>query len=187
MRRRLIILGCVLAVLIVAWAVPIVALNAIENKHAVPARELVVDDPSTYPSLKPMKWTDQKIAPDVEGVYARSWASGKIRLLERVHRYGSSIGAFYAFSTQDPLFVYERGTRIVTAQPPSGLRADQAEFFCVDFASKHGSGHKCFAWSAWLRYGQYTVYVAIANMVLSEADFASIMQRVDADVDRALL
>ncbi len=187
MRRRLIIVGCVLAVLTAAWAVPVIALNAIQNKHNVDARELVVDDPATYPLLKPLKWTDRGIASDAEGVYARSWASGKVRLFEKVHRYGSSIGAFYAFWTQDPLFAYERRARILTAQPPSSLRADQAELFCADLTFKHGSGHKCFGWGAWLRYGQYTVYIAIANMVLSEADFSSIMQRVDAVIDRALV
>jgi hypothetical protein len=134
-----------------------------------------------------LKWTDRGIASDAEGVYARSWASGKVRLFERVHRYGSSIGAFYAFWTQDPLFVYERRARILTAQPSSSLRADQAELFCADLTSKRGARHKCIAWGAWLRYGQYTVYIAIANMVLSEAEFAAIIGRADAAVDRALL
>lgn len=184
--RRLKILGYALAVLIVAWAVPIIALNAIENKHAVDPRGLIVDSPSAYPSLKHLAWTDQ-VASDAEGVYTHSWSSGQVRLLERVHRYGSSISALYAFSTQDPVFAYERNAQIPTYSPPSGLRADQVEVFCADFISKRGFRDKCLAWGAWLRYGQYTVYVAITNVIFAEADFVSIAQLADAVVNRALL
>jgi hypothetical protein len=187
MRRQLTILASALAVLVVAWAVPVIALNAIQNKHAVDSRELVVDNPDTYPFLGPLKWTDQKIAPDAEGDYARFWTSGKVELTEKVHRYSSSISALYAFSTQDPLFVYERYARATTAAAPRGLRADQAEIFCTDFTAKNGSHNRCNAWGAWLRYGQYTVYLAISHAVLSEADFASITRRADAVVNRALL
>lgn len=184
--RRLKILGCALAVLVVAWAVPIIALNAIENKHAVDPRELIVDSPNAYPSLKQLTWTDE-VASDAVGVYTRSWSSGEVGLLERVHRYGSPISALYAFSTQDPVFVYERKAQIPTYNAPSGLRADQAEIFCTDFISERGFRDKCLAWGAWLRYGQYTVYVAITNVLFSEADFASITQRVDAVANRSFL
>jgi hypothetical protein len=187
MRRRLTILGCALAVLVVAWAVPVIALNAIQNKHEVDSMELVVENPDAYPLLEPLNWTDQKIAPSADGVDARSWTSGRVEVIERVHRYSSSISALYAFSTQDPTFVSERSARPTTAEPPSGLRADQAEIFCSDFIAKNGSHNKCDAWGAWLRYGQYTVYLAITHAVLSEADFAAITRRTDAVVNRALL
>jgi hypothetical protein len=178
------ILGCALAVLVVAWAVPIIALNAIENKHAVDPRGLIVDNPRAYPSLKPRKWIDQ-VASGSEGVYTRSWSSGQVRLLESVHRYGSSISAVYAFSTQDPVFAYERKVQTPLANQPAGLRADQVEIFCADFISTRGFRDKCLAWGAWLRYGQYTVYIAIKNAILSEAEFASITQRADAVANQA--
>jgi hypothetical protein len=187
MRRWLKILACALATLIVAWAGPVIALNVIENRHSVDPRELIRDNPATHPLLKPLRWTDKQIVPDAEGVYAHSWTSGKIRLLETVHQYGSSLSALYAFSTQDPVLADKRATETVTAKPPSGLRADQVEVFCSHLISKRGTGHKCFTWNAWLRYGQYTVYIAITNAVLSSADFAVITRQVDAVVDRALL
>jgi len=187
MRRRLKVLAFVLAVLVVAWAVPVLVVNVIENKHTVDPRELIRDNPENYPLLKPLKWTDQKIVPSADGVYVRSWSSGKVRLVERVHQYGSSISALYTFSTQDPLLVHEAAVAAVAANPPPGLRADQAELFCSHLVSEHGHSQKCVAWNAWLRYGQYTVYFGISNAILSGADFASITQRVDAGVNRALL
>jgi hypothetical protein len=121
MRRRLTILGCALAVLVVAWAVPVIALNAIQNKHEVDSMELVVENPDAYPLLEPLNWTDQKIASGADGVDARSWTSGRVEVIESVHRYSSSISALYAFSTQDPTFVSERSARPTTAEPPSGF------------------------------------------------------------------
>jgi hypothetical protein len=187
MRRWLKILVGTLAVLIVAWAGPVIVLNVIENRHAVDPRELIRDSPGTYPLLKPLKWTTEQTVPDAEGVYAQSWTSGRIRVLARVQQYGSSISALYAFSTQDPLVVHEPAAAAVAANPPPGLRADQAELFCSHLVSEHGHSQKCLAWNAWLRYGQYTVYVGVANAILSGADFAAITQHVDAFVNRALL
>jgi hypothetical protein len=187
MRRRLKILACVFAVLVVAWAVPVLVVNVIENKHTVDPRELIRDNPENYPILKQLKWTDQKIVPTADGVYVRSWSSAKVHLVERVHQYGSSISALYAFSTQDPTLVHEAAAAAAAANPPSGLRADQAELFCSHLVSDHGHSQKCVAWNAWLRYGQYTLYFGISNAILSGADFASIAQRVDAGVNRALL
>lgn len=187
MRRWLKILTCALAVLIVAWAGPVIALNVIENKHTVDPRELVRESPEAHPLLKQLKWTVQKTDADVKGVYARSWDSGKVRLIERVHQYGSPISALYTFSTQDPLLAHEARATTVAANPPPGLRADQAEVFCSHLVPGRGHTKKCVAWNAWLRYGQYTVYVGLANAILSSADFAVITQRVDAVVNRALL
>jgi hypothetical protein len=186
MRRRLKILACVLAVLVVAWAIPVLVVNVIENKHTVDPRELIRDSPENYPLLEPLKWTDHKIVPNANGVYARSWTSGRVHLVERVHQYGSSISALYAFSTQDPALV-NAAAAAVAANPPSGLGADQAELFCSHLVSEHGHSQECMAWNAWLRYGQYTLYFGISNAILSEADFASIAQHVDAGVNRALL
>jgi hypothetical protein len=187
MRRWLKLLAFALAVLVVAWAGPVIALNVIENRHSVDPRELIRDNPETYPFLKSLKWTDEKISTDAEGVYAHSWTGGKVRLVQRVHRYGSSLSALYAFSTQDPLLARKWAGETVMANPPSGLRADQVEVFCSHLISKPRTPHKCFAWNAWLRYGQYTMYIAITNAVLSGADFAVITRRVDAVVNRALL
>jgi hypothetical protein len=187
MRRWLKILAFALAVLIVGWAGPVIALNVIENRHSVDPRELIRDNPETYPLLKPLRWTDKLIVPNAEGVYVHSWTSGKVRLVETVHRYSSSLSALYAFSTQDPLLVRKWAAETVTSNPPSGLRADQVEVFCSHLISKPGTPHKCNAWNAWLRYGQYTMYIAITNAVLSGADFTVITRRVDAVVNRALL
>lgn len=187
MRRRLKILACVLAVLVVAWAVPILVVNVIENKKSVDPRELIRDSPASYPILGPLKWTGQKVVPNADGVYVRSWSSGRIRLIQGVHQYGSSISAFFAFSTQGPLLVHDATAAAVGADPPSGLRADQAALFCSHLALKRGHSQKCVAWNAWLRYGQYTVYFGISNATISGADFASITQHVDAGVDQALL
>ena len=187
MRRRLKILACVLAVLVVAWAGPVFAVNVIQNKHTVDPRALISDNPENYPLLKPLKWTEQKIVANADGVYVRSWSSGKVHLVERVHQYASSISALYAFSTQDPALVHEAAAAAAAANPPSGLRADQAELFCSQLFPEQGHSQKCVAWNAWLRYGQYTVYFGISNAILSGADFASIIQRVDAGVNRALL
>ncbi len=187
MRRRLKILACALAILVVAWAVPVLVFNVVENRHTVDPRELISDNPENYPLLQPLKWTEKNIVPNADGVYVRSWSSDKVRLVERVHQYGSSISALYAFSTQDPALVHDAAVAAAAADPPSGLRADQAELFCSRLVSEHGHSQKCVAWNAWLRYGQYTVYFGISNATLSGADFASITQRVDAGVNRALV
>ena len=187
MRRRLKILACALAILVVAWAVPVLVVNVVENRHTVDPRELISENPENYPLLKPLKWTETKLVPNADGVYVRSWSSGKVRLVERVHQYGSSISALYAFSTQDPALGRDAAAAAAATDPPSGLGADQAELFCSRLVSEHGHSHKCVAWNAWLRYGQYTVYFGISNAILSGPDFAAITKRVDAGVNRALL
>ena len=60
-----------MAVLTVAWVVPVVAVNAIESRHSVDIRQLIVNDPQAYPALARHDWQDLSIGPNTAGAYGR--------------------------------------------------------------------------------------------------------------------
>lgn len=187
MRRRLMIIGAVVVALVAAWVVPIVALNVVENRRTVDIRQLVVNDPNTYPALSRLPWTSPSTSPVSEATYQRTWMSGDVLLGETVHRYASALSALYTFSTQDPLLTNARKHHTVMAQAPDGLFADQAELICGGY--KHTPGTHtgtCSSWAARMRYGQYIVDVTIVNHVLASSKFLPIARHIDAVAARAL-
>jgi|SRR5215475_11867489 len=187
MRRRVVIMIGTIFVLLLAWVLPVAVFNLVQNRHTVPAQAILVHNPNAYPFLAELEWKNLRTGPDTEAVYDRAWTSGMVRLTERAQRYGSTLSATYAYGLQDPLLAQHRNPPTLGGNPPPGLRADQVELYCSRFVHKHGpSLGKCFGWVAWMRYGQYTVYLSVSRAVLSRADFYAIMRHADAVVTQRL-
>jgi hypothetical protein len=185
MGRRLRLVVLALAVLTVAWVVPVVAVNAIENRHSVDIRQLIVNDPRAYPALARHDWQDLSIDPNTAGAYGRTWSSGKIRLAQTVHKYNSTAGALVAYSEHDPLLTHRpKEVAVSTAFIPE-LTADQAQISCDQYTKKKGK-LRCDMWRAWMRYGQYTVDIFVKNVIMTAPEFISITKQANTVMSRAV-